>query len=197
MYNSIRFKTGSIEEHKAVSKYWVKDVGPVVKSYIGFVETYFDLYGARAEWEAPKYDILVDGAPELIKVLPWGEDFEFDVFRKSDFTALENVFPLVLMGKTISQTCDVVKNYYDIRESTGFKNVSLTVSIFAGVMCPTLASLLRHPSTKAPDEEITFIHTDDLDVYNEWDSCASELRVANHELLGHGSGKLFQEAAYC
>jgi hypothetical protein len=83
-------------------------------------------------------------------------------------------------------------------------------------MCPTLASLLRHPSTKAPgkifhrlilvvvlifslyaDEEITFIHTDDLDVYNEWDSCASELRVANHELLGHGSGKLFQEAAYC
>jgi dipeptidyl-peptidase-3 len=55
MYNSIRFKTGSIEEHKAVSKYWVKDVGPVVKSYIGFVETYFDLYGARAEWEGKPF----------------------------------------------------------------------------------------------------------------------------------------------
>lgn len=45
------------------------------------------------------------------------------------------------------------------------------------------------------DEEITFIHPDDLDLYNEWDSRAFELQVANHELLGHGSGKLFQEAA--
>lgn len=36
-----------------------------------------------------KYEILVDKAPELIKVLPWGSDFEVDVFRKPDFTALE------------------------------------------------------------------------------------------------------------
>ena len=26
---------------------------------------------------------------ELIKSLPWGKDFEVDVFRKPDFTALE------------------------------------------------------------------------------------------------------------
>jgi hypothetical protein len=38
-----------------------------------------------------KYDILVNRAPELIKVLPWGKDFEVDVFRKPDFTALEIV----------------------------------------------------------------------------------------------------------
>jgi dipeptidyl-peptidase-3 len=43
------------------------------------------------------------------------------------------------------------------------------------------------------DEELTFIHPDDVDLYNAWDSRAFELQVANHELLGHGSGKLFQE----
>jgi hypothetical protein len=43
------------------------------------------------------------------------------------------------------------------------------------------------------DEELTFIHPDDAALYNEWDSRAFELQVANHELLGHGSGRLFQE----
>jgi len=33
----------------------------------------------------------VNQAPELIKVLPWGPDFEVDKFQKPDFTALEVV----------------------------------------------------------------------------------------------------------
>lgn len=45
------------------------------------------------------------------------------------------------------------------------------------------------------DEKVTFVHEDDLDLYNSWDSRAFEVQVANHELLGHGSGKLFQEDA--
>ena len=36
-----------------------------------------------------KYDTLVANAPELVKGLPWGKDFEVDVFKKPDFTALE------------------------------------------------------------------------------------------------------------
>ena len=42
-------------------------------------------------------------------------------------------------------------------------------------------------------EELTFIHPDDVALYNAWDSRSFELQVANHELLGHGSGKLFEE----
>ncbi|KAI6099116.1 peptidase family M49-domain-containing protein [Pisolithus sp. B1] len=179
------FETGSIEEHKKGSTYWVQDVGPVVESYIGFIESYVDPYGGRAEWEgftaivnkemSAKYDVLVNDAPELIKVLPWGKDFEVDVFRKPDFTALE-----IVQFATGGVPAGInIPNYYNIRESTGFKNVSL-------------ANIL---SAKAPNEVVTFIHPDDLDLYNAWDARAFELQVANHELLGHGSGKQFQEAA--
>lgn len=38
-----------------------------------------------------KYETLVNDAPELIKELPWGKEFEVDVFKKPDFTALEIV----------------------------------------------------------------------------------------------------------
>jgi dipeptidyl-peptidase-3 len=36
-----------------------------------------------------KYEDMVNQAPELIKSLPWGPDFEVAVFRRPDFTALE------------------------------------------------------------------------------------------------------------
>lgn len=175
------FETGDMEHYKEGSRYWVKDVGPVVESYIGFVETYVDPYGGRAEWEGftaivnkeltAKYEKLVSDAPELIKTLPWGPLYEVDVFRKPDFTALEVVnFATGGIPAGIN-----IPNYFDIRESLGFKNVSL-------------ANIL---AAKSPDEELTFIHPDDAALYKEWDTRAFELQVANHELLGHGSGKLF------
>ena len=48
-----------------------------------------------------KYEKLITRAPELIKGLPWGPDFEVDVFRKPDFTALE-VVTYAAGGKSIS-----------------------------------------------------------------------------------------------
>ncbi|CAK5277698.1 unnamed protein product [Mycena citricolor] len=158
------FETGSIQDHKDGSRHWVKDVGPVVESYIGFVETYVDPYGGRAEWEgftaivnkqlSAKYEKLVDRAPHLIQDLPWGKDFEVDVFRKPDFTALE-VVSFATGGEPVhclsesrlnrAQVFPPIPNYYEIRESAGFKNVSL-------------ANIL---AAKAPGEELTFIHPDD------------------------------------
>ncbi|KAJ4464816.1 aflatoxin-detoxifizyme [Lentinula lateritia] len=177
------YNTGSIQDHKDGSTEWVKDTGPIIESYLGFIETYVDPYGGRAEWEgftavvnkalSAKYDTLVAQAPKLIEVLPWGKDFEVETFRKPDFTALEVVsFATGGIPAGIN-----IPNYYDIRETVGFKNVSL-------------ANIL---AAKAPNEELTFIHPDDAKLYNEWDQRAFELQVANHELLGHGSGKLLKE----
>ncbi|KAI0302020.1 aflatoxin-detoxifizyme [Russula brevipes] len=182
------FQSGSIERHMQGSRHWVKDTGPVVESYIGFIETYVDPYGGRAEWEgftaivnkelSAKYETLVNDAPRLIKGLPWGKNFEVDVFKKPDFTALE-VLSFATGGTSNRLSPHIqLRNYYEIRESDGFKNVSL-------------ANIL---AAKSPDE-LPFVHPNDVALYKAWETKSFEVQVANHELLGHGSGKLFKEEA--
>ncbi|CEL59855.1 dipeptidyl-peptidase 3 [Rhizoctonia solani AG-1 IB] len=188
------FKSGSVKQHKEASTHWVKDIGPVVESYIGFIETYVDPYGGRAEWEGftaivnkaltAKFETMVKRAPELIKTLPWGKDFEVDVFRKPDFTALEVVsFATGGIPAGINAIIPLMEiealtlSYYEVREQVGFKNVSL-------------ANIL---AAKAANEVITFLSQEDVEFYKKWDTKAFDVQVANHELLGHGSGKLFTE----
>eukprot|EP00957_Ditylum_brightwellii_P005994 453969-Ditylum_brightwellii.AAC.1 len=45
------FEQGSIDAHKERSHYWIKDVGPTMESYIGFIGLYCDLVGLRHEWK--------------------------------------------------------------------------------------------------------------------------------------------------
>ncbi|GAA5829744.1 hypothetical protein JCM3766R1_001288 [Sporobolomyces carnicolor] len=147
------FATGSVDAHKAGSAKWVKDVGPVVENYIGFIEDYVDPSGSRAEWEgfvaivdkeeSKKFNTLVDRADQLIKDLPWGQDFED----------------------------------HDVREEHGYKNVSLSNIL----------------SAKAPNEAVPFIHPDDREAHDFWADRVFSVQVANHELLGHGTGRIFQE----
>ncbi|GAA5980189.1 hypothetical protein JCM5350_000865 [Sporobolomyces pararoseus] len=177
------FKTGSIDAHKEGSAKWVKDKGPVVENYIGFIEDYVDPAGARAEWEgfvaivnkeeSKKFNALVDRADELIQDLPWGKDFEVPEFTKPDFTALE----IVSFATSGIPSGINLPNYHDVREKNGYKNVSLSNIL----------------SAKAPNEAVPFIDPKDVEAHNKWADLVFSVQVANHELLGHGTGRLLQE----
>lgn len=93
------FGSGSLNAFKESQKLWVKDIGPMVETNIGFVETYRDPANVRAEWEGlvamvnkertDAFQKLVKAAPSMIPNLPWSQDFEKDKFSAPDFTSLE------------------------------------------------------------------------------------------------------------
>ncbi|TQS31533.1 hypothetical protein Golomagni_08179, partial [Golovinomyces magnicellulatus] len=187
MYNAYTksFETGSLEAFKDSQRFWIGDKSPNVESNMGFVETYRDPAGVRGEWEGfasmvnlertRAFGELVDASPKIIPLLPWGADFEKDKFMSPDFTSLE---VMSFAGASIPAGINI-PNYDDIRQTEGFKNVSL-------------GNVL---SAKASNEKVPFIHDDDLDLYRKHRDSAFEIQVGLHELTGHGCGKLLQETA--
>lgn len=178
------FTTGSIDEHKESQRHWVKDKGPAVETNMGFIETYRDPQGVRAEWEgfvaivdkqqSEMYGNLVKRGEEFIAELPWGPDFENKEFKHPDFTSLE-VLGFASSGIPLG-IC--IPNYDDIRKDYGFKNV----------MLGNTASAINF------DEKMNHLTDADWALYKRHFLTAISLNVGVHELLGHGTGKLLTES---
>lgn len=176
------FKSGSIEAHMDSQRLWLKDLSPQVETNIGFIETYRDPQGVRAEWEGfvaminkeqtLKFNRLVDNAPLFVSRLPWSAEFERETLNKPDFVSLE-----VLSFATAGIPAGInIPNYSNITQIYGSKNVSLGNVI----------------SAQSPSEKFPFIRQEDLQLYKDYRNLSFEVQVGTHE-LGHGTGKLFTE----
>ncbi|KAK8810767.1 hypothetical protein WA158_007342 [Blastocystis sp. Blastoise] len=181
------FTTGDIEKHIEGSKYWIQDKGPVVENYNGFIETYRDPVGVRGEYEGfvaiqnkemtLTLQHLVEQAPVILPLLPWGKEYERDKFSKPDFTSID-ILTYACGGLPSGIN---IPNYEEVRQTLGFKNY-LYIYIYN-----SLGNVINAHNSK---DRVTFIREQDQQLYKRANEAFS-VQVGLHELLGHGSGKLF------
>ncbi len=144
-----------------------------------------------------KFGDLVSAAEGLLPLLPWPAAFEKDRFLRPDFTSLDIItfassgipaginIPNCMwtLYLTHAHTHTYILNMPllppddDIRQNEGFKNVSLGNVLTAAYQ----------------DKRVSFVCPEDQELYVNLRGPSFEVQVGLHELLGHGSGKLFQQ----
>ncbi|PTQ38966.1 hypothetical protein MARPO_0048s0075 [Marchantia polymorpha] len=176
-------QTGSVDFHKRSQLLWLNENDPSLEINIGFIETYRDPTGSRAEFEGfvafvnkartKQFGELAKKADVLLSSLPWPKDFEADQLQCGTFTCID-VF--CYANGTIPTGINL-PNYQDVRQTYGCRNVCLSNVLEA-----------HYPDTKT-----TFLRDDDIELLKRTKKEVFIVQLACHELLGHGSGKLFSQ----
>ena len=177
------FTNGDLNLHKKGSRFWVLDKEPAVEGYIGWMFTYRDPAGERGEffgWTSmmnrklsQQFQAMVQQAENFLVELPWGVNFEKDKFCKPDFTSID---VMAFAGSTVPVGLSIPITYEELRHHDGFKNL-------------TLGNVLN---TRFKSDNYPFLSEEDQELMRKYKAPAFKVQVALHELLGHGSGKLFR-----
>lgn len=178
------YKTGDCYQHIKYSEHWVRDASPAVETYNGFIETYRDPDGVRAEFESfvacvdkQNSKILHEFTQKsdiVLPLLPYPKEYERKVFNPPSYNAI-NILTFVCSGCPIGIN---IPNYDEIRLNVGFKNVSLI-----NVMSSRVSFYKGYPFLCDEDSNLL------CKMFYEVDSMATAI----HELYGHGSGRIFQK----
>ena len=176
------FRTGDVDLHIESQKKWVDDKGPVIETNIGWIETYLDPQNIRAYFEgfvsisnkqrSLKYLTLVNSYETIIQAAPWPQTFCKDKFLRPDFTSLD----IITFASTGCPLGINVPNYDRVRNDYGFKNVYLANNM-----------------SNYSNMNFSFLDKEDNEMLQKNGNLGYKLHVALHELIGHGSGKLFME----
>jgi dipeptidyl-peptidase-3 len=179
------YQTGDVRDHVRYSELWVDDVDPAVEHYHGFIETYRDPSGLRAEFEGMvaaldtvNSDLLhkfTDAAATILPLLPYPPVYERKNFVAPSFNAI-NIITFCVTGCPLGIN---IPNYDEVRLGKGFKNVSLT----------NILNAVPPDASKYP-----FLTADVIPMLVKHQPDVKALGIAAHELYGHGSGTLFNEA---
>ncbi|KAJ6234065.1 dipeptidyl peptidase 3 [Anaeramoeba flamelloides] len=174
------FKTGDIDTFHKSQRLWVKDKNPNVEFNLGFIETYRDYVGVRAEAEgwvainiksqSKMFGKLVSSAEEILPQLPWGSKFN-KPFVIPDFISID---VLGFGGSGVPLGINIPNIPFN---DEGFKNLNLQNSLLA----------------RFPKEDIPYLVEEDMKVIKKHFIKAYQIQVGYHELLGHGSGILLKE----
>ncbi|UYV78782.1 DPP3 [Cordylochernes scorpioides] len=220
------FKTGSLDHHKDGSRYWIKDKGPVVETYIGFIETYRDPAGMRGEFEgfvamvnktmSRKFAELVEKAEKFLPLLPWPQAYEKDSFLRPDFTSLDVLtfagsgIPAGICIPNCESPLQHIYHFWYILSLFGHQNEALCITLYGLLreqnvqLCVVVDDEVRQNEgfknvslgnvipASYKDSAPNYLSPTDQELLQKLRVSSFELQVGLHELLGHGSGKLFQ-----
>lgn len=180
------FKTGEPEEFDKHSIAWLED-SPRTDAIIGFMEVYGDARGAKAEYEG-MVNFVDEKSTEMLKYLaslasyfekqaPWDGKYKKEKFDPPVANSV-NLLVGVGGGGPIPYSGVNLPNAQDIREKHGSKNFLLH-----NVM------QTRREADMGKSAAEFALNEEEKDLQKKYGQQMELLKVAMHEIIGHGSGK--------
>ena len=189
------FTDGDIKYHKESQKKWVELDSQGDKGWneididynIGWNEVDMDPLSARGLFEgfvgftdnfmSKKYEQIINIIPQLIKELPWSQDFnESDEDNEKKIIEFKS-FEIICFAKKGCPYGKTLPNYIDIKKQPGVKNF-----IFSNVF----------PNFKEIEDNYYYLNQKDKELIINFYQPAIKIMTSLKFLIGYNIGKLFK-----